>query len=218
VLRSLENEPERRYQQAGEVKTDVENISRSAPTPAASSAPRPVVGPLVTSEIEEARRRVAGPAIGLIVAGVLASLQPIAMLGIIFTKQFSADPLPPGPMVSTYFFLALLAVPVAMVVGAMKMLRIRSYVWSNTAGVLALSPIPSGLFWPIGLLIGIWALVVLGSDDVKEAFRKRRNPFGLPDVHDPDGPDAQAFARSGDLPGGTETSRPMPNRPTRLAG
>src|SRR5208282_6074776 len=38
VLRSLEKEPERRYQQAGEVKTDVESISRSAPTPAASSA------------------------------------------------------------------------------------------------------------------------------------------------------------------------------------
>ena len=207
VLRSLEKEPERRYQQAGEVKTDLESISRSAPKSASSSAPRPVVDSLVTSEIEEARRRVAGPAIGLIVAGVLSSLQPIAILGIIFPAQFSADR-PPGLVVSAYFFLALLAVPVAIVVGAVKMLRLRSYGWSNTAGVLALSPIPSGLFWPIGLLIGIWALVVLGRDDVKAAFRKQRNPFGSPDVHDPDGPDARAFACSGELPGGTETSRP----------
>ncbi len=181
VLRSLEKEPERRYQQAGEVKTDLESISRSDPTPAARSAPRPVVGPLVTSEIEEARRRVAGPAIGLIVAGVLAGLQPIAMLGFLFTRQFSDEPHLPGFMLSSYFSLALLAVPVAMVVGAMKMLRIRSYVWSNTAGVLALLPL-SGLFWPIGLLIGIWALVVLGRDDVKAACRKQRKPFGSPDT------------------------------------
>src|SRR5437879_13122915 len=33
VLRSLEKEPERRYQQASQVKTDVENISRTGPAP-----------------------------------------------------------------------------------------------------------------------------------------------------------------------------------------
>jgi hypothetical protein len=108
--------------------------------------------------------------------------------GILFTKQFSDEPLPPVFIVSLYFFLGLLAVPVAIVVGAVKILRLRSYGWSNTSGVLAFSPIPSGLFWPIGLLVGIWALVVLGRDDVKETFREQRKPFGLPDVDDLDGP------------------------------
>ncbi len=48
------------------------------------------------------------------------------------------------------------ALILASAVGAVKMLRLRSYGWSNASGVLALLPIPSGLFWPIGLLIGIW--------------------------------------------------------------
>jgi hypothetical protein len=224
VLRSLEKEPERRYQHASEVKTDVESISRSSPSAAAASVPpivplvtKPaaavhdwaslgglVVSPLVTAEREEARNRVAGPAIGLIVAGVLGCLPLLTFAAYmrLSVNAFGAERLIPLG--------ALLAIPVASVFGAVKMLRLRSYGWAIAASVLALLPVPSGPFWLIGLPIGIWSLVVLSRSDVKAAFHKRKNPFGLPDVYDPEGSDVQTFARSVSLPGDDKDPNALP--------
>ncbi len=76
VLRALEKEPERRYQHASEVKTDVERVSQppessvehSTATVATSTSIAP---PL---DIEEALDQVRGPAIALLVTGVLHCL------------------------------------------------------------------------------------------------------------------------------------------------
>jgi tRNA A-37 threonylcarbamoyl transferase component Bud32 len=46
VLRSLEKEPERRYQRAGDVKTEVENITRTPPLEEGRSAPRESLHPV----------------------------------------------------------------------------------------------------------------------------------------------------------------------------
>lgn len=62
VLRALEKEPARRYQQAGEVKTDVETIARTVPPPVAAPA---VLGP---------RRWWAPLALGLFLLGTLGTL------------------------------------------------------------------------------------------------------------------------------------------------
>ena len=62
VLRALEKEPARRYQQAGEVKTEVETIARTAPPPVAAPA---VFGP---------RRWWAPLALGLFLLGTLGTL------------------------------------------------------------------------------------------------------------------------------------------------
>jgi hypothetical protein len=70
VLRALEKEPQRRYQQASEVKTDIEII-------AGSSGQRPgVIAPAAVeaktkAELSSAIAQVRWPAIGLVAAGIL---------------------------------------------------------------------------------------------------------------------------------------------------
>jgi serine/threonine protein kinase len=77
VLRALEQEPQRRYQQANEVKTDVENISRTSPPLRYASPPPSVQMPLDT---DEALNQVRGPAIGLLITGILHCLLVVAAL------------------------------------------------------------------------------------------------------------------------------------------
>jgi hypothetical protein len=59
-----------------------------------------------------------------------------------------------------------------IVVGAVKMLHLRSHRWAMAAAVLAL--LPYGPAWLLGLPAGIWALVVLTTPGVKAAFDRRR--------------------------------------------
>ena len=62
-----------------------------------------------------------------------------------------------------------LASGVVMIVGGLKMLRLQSYGWAMTACVVAVLPFnPVGF---IGLIIGIWGLVVLNQPSVRAAFR-----------------------------------------------
>src|SRR5436190_4044695 len=61
---------------------------------------------------------------------------------------------------------------VVMIIGALKMMRLQSYGWGMTASILALLPCsPVGL---LGIIMGIWSLIVLSRKNVKEAFEARR--------------------------------------------
>src|SRR3954451_19020182 len=67
---------------------------------------------------------------------------------------------------------ASVGIGIVMIVGALKMMRLESYGWAMTASILALLPCsPVGL---LGLVMGIWSLVVLNRRDVKEAFQAGR--------------------------------------------
>jgi len=69
-------------------------------------------------------------------------------------------------------WLVLLTTGIVTIVGALKMMRLQSYGWAMTASVLALLPCsPAGL---LGLVVGIWALVVLSRPEVKRAFLTER--------------------------------------------
>jgi len=57
---------------------------------------------------------------------------------------------------------------VIMIIGAVKMMRLRSYSWAMTASVAALLPCTPA--WLLGLIMGIWSLVVLSRPEVKAAF------------------------------------------------
>jgi serine/threonine protein kinase len=85
VLRSLEKEPERRYQQASEVKTDVDKISRTARI----SAPEPAAPARVPPEmdVEATARQVKGPATGLLIVGITQCAVTVLLLlaGAVFT-------------------------------------------------------------------------------------------------------------------------------------
>ncbi len=113
VLRALEKEPERRYQRAGEVKTDVETIASSvrpaAPAASADALPeglatnkRPPAGTVEivsgsgeaasTPEGERSRRPLKWSAIGLLVIGILSG---VAVAPVVLTKAMRFHRPPP---------------------------------------------------------------------------------------------------------------------------
>jgi serine/threonine protein kinase len=85
VLRTLEKEPQRRYQRAGDLKTDVETIVSEGPLTREGRPPTPVEQPLGGDlpdvDLDAARQAVASPATGLLITGILALLVPL-ILGI----------------------------------------------------------------------------------------------------------------------------------------
>jgi hypothetical protein len=78
-------------------------------------------------------------------------------------------------------FVASFGIGIVMIIGGLKMMRLQSYGWATTASILAL--LPCSPVTILGLVVGIWSLVVLGRRDVKEAFdaratgRLRAHPF-----------------------------------------
>jgi len=176
VLRAMAREPERRYQQAGDVKTDMESIS-STPRP---RTPEPFPEAAADdAQIQASRQLVQFPAIGLIVVG---SFLTAAAAFAAFTmaswasgrgSQTSSDGSEVLLIVAP--ILALVALPAAIIIGGVKMLRLTDYGWAVGASVLAVSPIPSAPVWFLSLPLGIWSLVVLSKPEVKRGFALRRN-------------------------------------------
>ncbi|HOC55290.1 MAG TPA: protein kinase [Verrucomicrobiota bacterium] len=167
VLHALEKEPERRYQQASQVKTDVETIARSeagsgshGPQTAPTSPPLPAA-----SGIGDALRQVKGPAIGLIITAILNWIAIPLVLLIAFAvargKGVAAAPMLLVP-------LSALVLSSIILVAGLKMKRLQAYSLAVAGAILAILVTPGNL---IGLPIGIWALVVLSQRQVREAFR-----------------------------------------------
>jgi type II secretory pathway pseudopilin PulG len=167
VLRALEKAPERRYQRASQVKTEL--ASAAAPT---WQTPAPAVkrGVSQSPSREAILRRVRGPAAGLQVAGVLGLLPlGLALLAAIYLARQSQHGQVVG-MGLLEVLVLLIMVPVSCVVliGGLQMWQLRSYALARTAAVLAMLPCSVG--WLIGLPMGIWALVVLLDPQVRAAF------------------------------------------------
>src|SRR5262245_21563657 len=72
VFRALEKELSRRYQQASEVKTDLEAITAHVPARGSGAV---AARPLLERVAEADRRQVIPPAVGLLLAGALACMQ-----------------------------------------------------------------------------------------------------------------------------------------------
>jgi len=65
-------------------------------------------------------------------------------------------------------FVGSFAIGVLMIIGALKMMRLESHRWAMTVSILALLPCsPAGL---IGIIAGIWSLMVLNRPNVVAAF------------------------------------------------
>ena len=228
VLRALEKEPERRYQQVSELKTRVETITQTSATGFASVRPlgatgsasavppddarhseaaRPgtggasgtpgTLGPPGLDAMERARRQVLGPAIGLLVTGILDLLAtPVVPCLILFYSAGARVETPvhggPGPQAAAsgvsimilpalVLAAAILLVPVVLsglaILSALKMKRLQAYGLAVAGSILVMAS-PACL---VGVPIGIWALVVLSQADVRAAFawRKRGGAGGL---------------------------------------
>jgi hypothetical protein len=98
VLRALEKDPQRRYQQVADLRADVEAIANERREPALAPAPTPTVleatevvgshGGEATAAVplEAIRRQVNGPTAGLTFAGVVSLLQ-LSFVGFLMDKN-----------------------------------------------------------------------------------------------------------------------------------
>jgi serine/threonine protein kinase len=171
VLHALEREPERRYQQANEVKSDVQTIaSTSAPIP----KPAPATLSVTPKPTASGSEKITIPAVGLIVTGVLKVFGAVITIVLLGNPNLSSflhalGPIPFWPFDNPLFGWSLgifKAIPaLLMIYGGLQMVQTRSYAWSIAAAILGI--VTCSL---IGIPIGIWALIVLASQDVREVF------------------------------------------------
>jgi hypothetical protein len=203
VLRALEKEPDRRYQRASEVKTELVSA-----TPPMWHAPAPAVKENVSMygthlqptavEREDARRRVQIPAAGLMIAGGIGLLAVGMTLAYALLRQPS-----PSPSVQPTWAQIIPIVPatislclsLAVAMGGWHMANLKSYGLAMTGAALATLPCSVGCI--LGLPMGIWALVVLLDPKVRSAFAAAIAPPARPPVsHFPIAPTASSGAKT----------------------
>jgi hypothetical protein len=162
VLKSLEHEPERRYQHVSEVKTEIDDIAslaEDAQPGRRSDARSPIEpDPQVSADVQQ-RLRI--PAIGLIISGAISLLLVVLLLG--WTVFLG------GPAILELSLLTLMfGVGSFTIVGALSMMRLQSYRRAVRASIVAMLPVAPGCI--LGLPMGIWALVVLSGKEVNAGF------------------------------------------------
>ncbi len=154
--------------------------------------------------IDEAQRNVKGPAMGVLVIGILNWLisVPLSLMFLWWGGSYSPHPLPSGRKVASeldpasvfwtssstlmmFCLLAILVISSLMIFAALKMKRLQAYWLAVAASILAIIISPGNL---IGLPIGIWSLVVLSQREVRMAFAQHRaRPAGTPGAGDSEG-------------------------------
>lgn len=128
----------------------------------------------------DASRQVSGPAIGLLVTGVIgAFFAALALIGSIVgmgIAPFIRDEIPERyaefweGSVGAASSIVGIAMAAFIIFAALKMRELRQWELSLAASIVAMIPCISPCCI-LGLPIGIWALVILLRPEVKEAFR-----------------------------------------------
>lgn len=168
VLHALEKEPERRYQQASQVKTAVEMITLTVPLKGGTQT----AGDPASAGLSAVLQQVKGPVIGLLVTGIMNGVVTLLFL-LAMLRLMAEGGGPPTvlPWLGTFAMvvapLAILIISSVVIFAALKMQRLENYSWAIAGSILAI------LFGAIGLPIGIWALVVLVRPEVRAAFRQK---------------------------------------------
>lgn len=176
VLRSLAREPERRYQHASNVKTDVESISSTS-----HSLPATPTGHVALDGSEQVSQQMETPAALLLIAGVALCLAGAIMFVLYLGRQIVEDPLLVFGMVAGLF-----VVGGALVVAGTQLQRLQGYGVGVAAGLVLLpvsTVVPAvfsqsnspWMFAPLVLLlpVALWLLWTLSRDEVKHAFEQR---------------------------------------------
>jgi predicted Ser/Thr protein kinase len=179
VFRALAKEPELRYQHVSDIKLDIEAIGRATPPRPAA----PVASPARREdpELDLVRVQIQGPAAGLLVTSVFASLSWIAILSLSQVYGYRA-PYGYGSVALGWEYpglIPLVLLPcVLLLVLAIQMGRLRSYGSAVAGSILAMVPWHSA--WPLGLAMGIWSLRTLHQHSVQAAFARTTNRGGPP--------------------------------------
>jgi hypothetical protein len=182
VLRALEKEPERRYQQVSEMKTRVETIATmpshtsfntlsSIPSLAAGPQASPVEAVAV---MQRARQIVKIPAIGLALTGVLNGLVILAIGPILIWAHGLEGGRDADTMVLAGVALMLdVLFGVVPIFAAVKMERLEGRILAVFTALFAMMSLL--LFAnPFGLIFGLWTLVVLCLREVQAGFECRK--------------------------------------------
>jgi serine/threonine protein kinase len=167
VMRSLEKEPERRYQHASEVKTDLDSISSTSPQ--FESAERlPEYG---TDELlfKDARSQLSLPAVSLGIAGGVGFILSFIGLFIALSNVgFGHE----SHLLALVLAGLSLAISVLIAAGASAMATVRRYRLCRAASILAI--LPCHIAWLIGMPAGLSAWTVLSRPDVQAAFQGKK--------------------------------------------
>jgi predicted Ser/Thr protein kinase len=180
VLRALEKEPEQRYQHATEVKTDVETIATSASAPICPSA--------------EVWRQVRWPAFGLIATGGfnLATAMLVTLLvalsawavnssfdleGVmnLFPEWFYDPAHRKARLILAIGLIVCAGLGSLTILGGLKMLRLQARPLAMAAAISAMWVSPGAY---LGLPIGVWAIVVMTRQNIRQAFHRSGFRFG----------------------------------------
>lgn len=170
-----------------------EGWSGQAATSATGFVPDPSVGPggfippathaAYDPRLERraAKDRVAGPATGLIVCAILNIILWIGLLAFYSVMAFVVpmeEEMGPNEaafamiaMIAIYGTMGLVAIVVNIIsiVGAVRMKKLRSRGFAMAAAILQMIPCFSSC-WPLGLGMGIWAIIVLSDPAVGRCF------------------------------------------------
>jgi tRNA A-37 threonylcarbamoyl transferase component Bud32 len=206
VLRALESDPNQRYQQARDLKADLEAVAQ----PARLTAAAPIELGWQEPDYEWARRKVLGPGMGLLIVGVMALLPFLALP--IWLATHSGDR---KEWVVDWFswwcgVSGLLGI--ALILGVLKMLRLQWLPLATMISIAAMLPLTPGCF--LGLPLGLWAFVTLQNPQVIAAFRRER--WRATPTSGGSRPDPQA--QTATFPAAIERPRLEPPRVTPAGG
>lgn len=127
---------------------------------------------------QDPTQRVSAPAIGLLVAGVVSGIGSLIWLvmlvffsALIFNDQDSQDALI-GIGFWIPFVLVRLALDGLVIYGALQMRQLRN--WNFSLGGAIAASVPCSFCCVLTLPLGIWAIVVLANNEIKQSFAAQR--------------------------------------------
>jgi hypothetical protein len=177
VLRALAKEPGDRYQEVRDLRAALEALDREpgpVPRPVSPAPttvePAPAPRPLREAERKQVRRRLAGPALALEVAGALSALWwlPWAVVAALGARELG--------VACGVFLLALLGGLQGLLafLAARNLRRLQRYTFAARAPLLAAVPLTPGFL--LGLPAALWAWRVLHEPEVAAAFPAEAAP------------------------------------------
>jgi tRNA A-37 threonylcarbamoyl transferase component Bud32/TM2 domain-containing membrane protein YozV len=169
------------HPQTGEMKTGVTPLTGSPSTPppsgTASSAAAPPPAPMAHEKTPaNGTGKIVAPAVGLMVAGMLKLFSALTALFLLTSpgaswlgkllEDVGADFPAHWGVMAGFSLVFLKVVPACLILfGGLQMVQLRSYAWAVAAGILGIVSCS-----PLAFLVGIWALIILARQDVRETF------------------------------------------------
>jgi len=138
------------------------------------------------SDLDRVRRKLFPLALSLLLAAAAGLVSSVA-LGLVLSRAFDPEENPEAKrLVVAAASLLVTACVGLLIVGAVQMLRLRSYRLCLVAALVAV--LPWSPAWLLGLTVGIWAVIVLGRRDVMLAFLGDSDGPASGPPHEPEPP------------------------------